>query len=110
MTAKSFNVGLTVGNVDVSRRVLDTIGVIPSLDFLSKCKVVSDRLGFIVRALDTVAEVCFKSPSKKMPSLNHCFVGSPICQDCLECDLIYSNGGYLSEDFRTLNFLQGNGA
>ena len=64
--------------------------VMPPFDFLSKCKIVSDRLGFVVRAVDTLAEV-YPFPSN-MPRLIHCSVGSPIRQDGLECDLIYSNG------------------
>ena len=47
------------GVSDNVTQVLDTAGkVIPSIKFLAKCKVVSDNLGFVVRAVDAIAEVC----------------------------------------------------
>ena len=60
---KMSNAGLAVSIVggvsDNINQVLDTAGqTIPSIEFLAKCKIVSDHLGFVVRAVDTIAEVC----------------------------------------------------
>jgi len=47
-----------VGVSDNVEQVLGTVGeVIPSIEFLAKWKVVSDQLGFVVRAVDAIAEV-----------------------------------------------------
>jgi len=75
-------------------------------DFLDKCKTISDQLGFVVSAVDAIAEVC--PFSSEMPGLTDitAFQGSPICQDCLERDLVYSEGRYNFGEHRKHNFLQ----
>jgi len=69
-------------------------------DFLDKCNTISSQLGFVVSAVDVIAEVC--PFSSEMPGLTDitAFLGSPICQDRLECDLVYSKGRYNFGEYR----------
>jgi hypothetical protein len=88
--------GLAAGVVVVADshagQVLDTTGeVLASLqDFFAKWKSVSDQLGFVVHAVDAIAEVC--SFPRLTETMIHYFVAPPLRQDRLECDLLYSDG------------------
>jgi len=82
------------------------IEVVPSMRvFLDKCKVVSDRLECVVRAVDAIAEVC--PASSKMPGIAriHCFLGSPIRQDRLEYHIFYSQGNDTFRNSLAFRFL-----
>jgi len=64
------NPGLALGIVNVSDnigQVFDTAGkIIPSINFLTKWNVVAERLGFVMRALDGIAEVWFISSKSRV--------------------------------------------
>lgn len=63
--------GLTVGISsvfnDVGQVVDTTENLAPSIDILAKCKVVSERLGFVVQAVEAIAEVLFFFPNNTTP-------------------------------------------
>ena len=65
------NPGLALGIVSVSDNIgqmFDTAGkIIPSIKFLTKWNVVAERLDFVVRAVDGIAEVWFNS--SKLPGM-----------------------------------------
>jgi len=71
-------------------------------DLLDKCKIVSNKLGFVVSAVDVIAEVC-PFPSKMPGSTDiTAFLGSPICQDCLERDLVYYESNLIKTSWTCL--------
>jgi len=72
----SLAVSIVGGVSDNINQVLDTSGkVIPSVEFLAKCNTVSDHLGFVVRAVDSIAEVC-PLPCKRQLLLRSLFCRS----------------------------------